>query len=380
MTPARRITRATVLLAYLGVSSCLRVTLVTPRSSVKLFVPKEELSGGWLSGQLAALDGSCLEFRRWGSHKAFSNEQDGLCGEVENGGRVVRRGRSPARPTAPMTMRTGVNRQDRSTSGGKCVGRVGTVLRGLYRRVKDRAGQVPGLGLIFSKSAPPPKGLSGSPSSRAIDMDDVVRESQFILSNEDPSRPRRVLILMSDTGGGHRASAQALKAAFDELYPGAIDVEIVDVWTEHAPWPLNKFVESYQFMAKHPLLWKAFWEYGRFPPARFATELISNIQCHKRFRWCIKDSDPDLVVSVHPLCQDLPMKVMKKMGGGRRVIPFVTVVTDLGGAHPTWFRKDVDACFVPSNALARLAKACGLDDRQIRLHGLPIRPGFWSPA
>lgn len=63
---------------------------------------------------------------------------------------------------------------------------------------------------------------------------------------------------------------------------------------------------------------------------------VSNLQCHARFRTLIEDSDPDLVISVHPLCQDVPMRVMKKMGGGRREIPFVTVVTDLGGAHPTW--------------------------------------------
>lgn len=32
------------------------------------------------------------------------------------------------------------------------------------------------------------------------------------------SRPKRILILMSDTGGGHRASSQALTAAIDDLY------------------------------------------------------------------------------------------------------------------------------------------------------------------
>lgn len=68
-------------------------------------------------------------------------------------------------------------------------------------------------------------------------------------------------------------TTQALKAAFDELYPGAIDVEIVDIWTKHAPWPLNKFVEAYQFMAKRPPIWKAFWEYGRFPVTRRVTDV-----------------------------------------------------------------------------------------------------------
>lgn len=59
-------------------------------------------------------------------------------------------------------------------------------------------------------------------------------------------------------------------------------------------------------------------------------------------------------------------------------VPFVTVVTDLGSAHPHWFDRRVDACFVPSEALRRQAKRRGLSDSQIRLHGLPIRPTFWQ--
>ena len=52
-----------------------------------------------------------------------------------------------------------------------------------------------------------------------------------------------------------------------------IDINIVDIWTQHAPWPLNTFVGSYQFMAKRPFIWKALFEYGRFPPARKASKV-----------------------------------------------------------------------------------------------------------
>lgn len=72
-------------------------------------------------------------------------------------------------------------------------------------------------------------------------------------------------------------SPQALKEAFDDLYPGAVDVSIVDIWTEAAPWPLNRFVPAYQFMAKRPLIWRAFWQYGRFPPARRMTT-VSDVE------------------------------------------------------------------------------------------------------
>lgn len=55
-----------------------------------------------------------------------------------------------------------------------------------------------------------------------------------------------MLILMSDTGGGHRASAQALETALEDLFPGRIEVATVDMLTEHAHWPLNLSVPAYQ--------------------------------------------------------------------------------------------------------------------------------------
>lgn len=52
---------------------------------------------------------------------------------------------------------------------------------------------------------------------------------------------KRILIMMSLTGGGHKASAEALKAAFVELYgPNKYEIDIVDMWSEHTPAPVNQ--------------------------------------------------------------------------------------------------------------------------------------------
>jgi 1,2-diacylglycerol 3-beta-galactosyltransferase len=110
------------------------------------------------------------------------------------------------------------------------------------------------------------------------------------------------------------------------------------------------------------------------------TEITSNMRCHNSFGRAIAAAKPDMIISVHPLCQYVPLKVLNRMEGGTRVTPFVTVVTDLGGAHPTWFHPGVDKCFVPSEVLRRDALSKGLRPDQIKLHGLPTRPGFWQPV
>lgn len=55
------------------------------------------------------------------------------------------------------------------------------------------------------------------------------------------------------------------------------------------------------------------------------------------------------------------------------------MVTDLTSCHPTWFHKAVTTCFVPTDEVKELAKAVGLVDAQIKMHGLPIRPSFSQP-
>lgn len=78
------------------------------------------------------------------------------------------------------------------------------------------------------------------------------------------NEPYTIQILMSDTGGGHRASANALRDAFDVLYgEGKIEVDIVDLYTDYGPfWPFNWYVPAYKIMAEYSFLWKAFYEFG----------------------------------------------------------------------------------------------------------------------
>jgi len=44
---------------------------------------------------------------------------------------------------------------------------------------------------------------------------------------------------------------------------------------------------------------------------------------------------PDVIVSVHPLMQHIPLRVLRARGLLDKV-PFTTVITDLSTCHPTW--------------------------------------------
>lgn len=210
------------------------------------------------------------------------------------------------------------------------------------------------------------------------------RNRLFSLFKGGSHNKKKVLILMSDTGGGHRASAQAIDQSLHEQFPGKFEVEIMDIWTDHANWPYNRFVPVYRFLAKHPMLWRGFFAYGTFPVTKKLTEISSWRNSYTRFKEAIETSNPDFVVSVHPLCQLMPISIVRDMNKKRSTekppIPFVTVVTDLGGAHCTWFDKRADALYIPSEAVKKLAIRNGIKEEKILTKGLPIRPAFWKDA
>jgi 1,2-diacylglycerol 3-beta-galactosyltransferase len=194
---------------------------------------------------------------------------------------------------------------------------------------------------------------------------------------------KKLLILMSDTGGGHRASAQALDQALQEQYPGKIEVTVMDIWTDHGKYHFAQLVPMYRYIAKHPLLWRAFYNYGTFAPTRVFTEFQSRVLCYARFKTAIQAADPDFVVSVHPLCQQMPISIVQEMNRvrlGKPRIPFVTVVTDLGSAHPCWFDPRADAVYVPSEAVRQVALKTHMPAGKILMKGLPIRPAFWRAS
>ncbi|KAM3293615.1 hypothetical protein ACQJBY_036890 [Aegilops geniculata] len=186
---------------------------------------------------------------------------------------------------------------------------------------------------------------------------------------------RNVLILMSDTGGGHRASAEALRDAFRLDFGDAYQVFVRDLGKEYGGWPLNDMERSYKFMLRHVGLWKvAFhgtsprWVHGMYLTALaylYANEVVAGMMKYK----------PDVIISVHPLMQHIPLWVLKWQSLQPKV-PFFTVITDLNTCHPTWFHHGVTRCYCPSAEVAKRALTRGLDPSQIRVYGLPIRPSF----
>ncbi|CAJ1962354.1 unnamed protein product [Cylindrotheca closterium] len=195
------------------------------------------------------------------------------------------------------------------------------------------------------------------------------------------NRGLKVLFLSSDTGGGHRASAESLAKQFELLYPGST-YELLDLATELYPPPYSHIVSNYKHLSKNPSQWKVLYRVtnSRMLERSIVDSSIKYVSLvsERAIREKIKSIKPDVVVSVHPLQTSVPSlscaKISHETG---RHLPMFTVVTDLGSGHLTWFASSVEKMFVGSTQIYDLAKDRGhVPDEKLVLLGLPIRHDF----
>ena len=190
-------------------------------------------------------------------------------------------------------------------------------------------------------------------------------------------KPLKVLFLSSDTGGGHRASAEALAKQFTLLFPGST-FDLLDVWKDDGVWPFRTIVQSYKHLSANPAQWRILYHVTNTSSVESLADWHTSIHCQDRILKRISKYDPDCVVSVHPTMNHTPLRSVQQLSDtlGKH-IPFFTVVTDLGAAHGSWFQKDVEKIYVASNALKDIAlERAQTPPDKIVMSGLPIRHEF----
>jgi len=188
---------------------------------------------------------------------------------------------------------------------------------------------------------------------------------------------RRILIIYSDTGGGHRCAAEAIKAAIEEIdltRPDLCNVKVVAEIIIESSNVLNRaFVEFYNYLLRHHQGWVKYY--------------ISWIECFKPnnnwlgYKLCctaVKTSllkiDPVVVISVHPMVNHYTARALCELGL-RKQSKFVIVVTDPNAElWSGWACPDADLTIVPNDLARDSLIKLGIEKSHIRTVGMPIEP------
>ncbi len=189
-----------------------------------------------------------------------------------------------------------------------------------------------------------------------------------------PNTPK-ILIISSDTGGGHRSAAQALAEGLQKVWQGeSVAVRIVKA-LEESHHITDKVVKLYNWMLRNKQHWMkyAYWAINRFRPETrefFQRRCIGF--CKEQFeKWC-----PHIVVSVHPLTQHIFARILRELNLADQ-IPLVTVVTDpCYGFWKGWACEEVSLYLVANADAKRQLIDYGISPEKIKISGMPINPKF----
>jgi 1,2-diacylglycerol 3-beta-galactosyltransferase len=192
---------------------------------------------------------------------------------------------------------------------------------------------------------------------------------------EYPVNRPHVLILFSDTGGGHRSAAEAIIEALELEYGDAVTTEMLDFFKGYAPLPFNKMPDWYPDMVKAPHLWGLSFKIsdGR----RRARAITASMWPYvgRAARAIVKDHPADLVVTVHPLATTVILKAF-----GHNQPPFITVVTDLVTTHALWYDQRADLILVPTEAARQRALEYTMQAEKVHVVGQPVAARHCTPA
>lgn len=184
----------------------------------------------------------------------------------------------------------------------------------------------------------------------------------------------RVLFLFSDTGGGHRAAAEAIRDGLYVKYGREnIDAELLDV-LKMSTFPMNKMPDFYPWIIKQS---KGSWGFGyKISNTKTRATMLARTMYmvnNKRLKKMVREKNVDVVVCVHSL---LTLPALRAWQSLESRPPFITVVTDLVTTHSFWYDKQAEITLVPTQAAFDKGIETGMPPEKMKIVGLPVNPAF----
>ena len=226
--------------------------------------------------------------------------------------------------------------------------------------------------MLGAQASPPALLLTQKLDGNAAGEDACVPSTQV-------HRNPKILIISSDTGGGHRSAAAAIVAGVQKFFEGeSVAVRVVRA-IEESHHLTAKLVRLYNWILTNRQHWMKYfyWCVNRIRPETrefFHKRCVSYVAGLFE-RWC-----PHVVVSVHPLTQHIFGRVLKELNLADRV-PLISVVTDpCYGFWKGWACDAVSLYLVASDEARRQLIDYGVAPERIKISGMPVHPKFAYPG
>lgn len=185
----------------------------------------------------------------------------------------------------------------------------------------------------------------------------------------------KILIISSDTGGGHRSAAQSIAEGLQKFWKSDSATVRTIKAVEDSHHITEKLVRVYNWTLQNKQHWMKYlyWAVNKIRPE---TREFFHKRCFGYARDVFEKWCPHIVVSVHPLTQHFFARVLKELNLSQTV-PLVTVVTDpCYGFWKGWACDDVSLYLVANDEARRQLVDYGISPEKIKVSGMPVHPKF----
>jgi 1,2-diacylglycerol 3-beta-galactosyltransferase len=183
-----------------------------------------------------------------------------------------------------------------------------------------------------------------------------------------------IVFLMSDTGGGHRAAARAIEAALRTRHGDSFTTELVDLWRNYYPPPLNRMPETYvQWVNTNPRSYaQQYWVNDRVFRLKPVRALYNRLM-FTRMRRMYREHPGTLYVCVHSVFVSPAVYTHRQL---KIAAPFLTVITDWALPTVLWYDARADLTLVPTEPAYQRGLRLGVPAERLELTGAVIHPKF----
>jgi len=199
----------------------------------------------------------------------------------------------------------------------------------------------------------------------------------FTARSDQAAQPQRVVLIYADTGGGHRATAQAVAAGLQRCAGSLVQTELVNA-TPYMPYPYNVAERAYPTaVARARLGYAAFWHLTNNAPYAKITHASMEIGGRRTIPRFFAEHPADVYVSCHPLVNQMLPATAQRL---RAHTPFLAVVSDMVTIHSLFWSPDITHVMVATEEARALAIRRGMRAARITVTGQPVLPDFAERA
>ncbi|BEP28087.1 MGDG synthase family glycosyltransferase [Helicovermis profundi] len=185
------------------------------------------------------------------------------------------------------------------------------------------------------------------------------------------SEKSNILIFTTSFGMGHLSVANAIKEQLINENKENI-IEIVDILDVSNPKTKDIFFNTYKFLtSKHENIYNYFYKIKKDVPNNYIDGIMYNMYLKKVAKY-IMHKNPDLIISTFPMCSGFVSKAKAKYD---LKIPLITSITDVVDSWE-WIHSNTDMYFVPSKVVGEKLVGKGIDEKQIKVTGIPVKNEF----